>query len=76
MSSAVVKVDQTSPSNFAEDDDSSDDSDLDLFDDIDMDALSTRGKGGHLCPKGERCDKGGVDKHGKVIVFDRNSSFA
>ncbi len=59
-----------------EDDSESDTGDEDLFAGINMDALKQRGKGSHICPKGPRCDKGGVDKDGNVIVFDRNSSFA
>lgn len=41
-----------------------------------MEALKQRGKGSYYCPMGHRCDKGGVDKDGKLVVFDRNSSFA
>lgn len=75
ISSAVVKMDQSSP--FEGDDDgSSDESDLEIFGDINMEALQTRGKGEHMCPKGRRCDKGGVDREGRLVVFDRNSSFA
>ncbi|KAJ6781788.1 hypothetical protein PWT90_10766 [Aphanocladium album] len=59
-----------------EDSDSESDGDEELFASIDMDALKQRGKGSYVCPKGKRCDKGGVDKDGTVIVFDRNSSFA
>ncbi|XWW98597.1 hypothetical protein V2A60_006597 [Cordyceps javanica] len=59
-----------------EDDSDSDSGDEELFASIDMDALKQRGKGSYTCPKGIRCDKGGVDKDGKIIVFDRNSSFA
>lgn len=59
-----------------EDSDSESDGDEELFAGIDMDALKQRGKGTYVCPKGKRCDKGGVDKDGNVIVFDRNSSFA
>ncbi|KAG5925300.1 hypothetical protein E4U42_004430 [Claviceps africana] len=46
------------------------------FQSIDMDALRQRGKGVYFCPKGVKCDKGGVDKDGNLVVFDRNSSFA
>ena len=56
--------------------DESDESDDELFLDIDMDALRQRGKGNYSCPKGTRCKKGGVDKDGNLVVFDRNSSFA
>ncbi|KAG6036657.1 hypothetical protein E4U41_005565 [Claviceps citrina] len=55
---------------------SSDDDEDDQFQSIDMDALRQRGKGVYLCPKGLKCDKGGVDKDGNLVVFDRNSSFA
>ena len=55
-------------------DDSSDDEEQ--FQSIDMDALRQRGKGSYYCPKGKKCDKGGVDKDGNLVVFDRNSSFA
>ncbi|KHO01707.1 uncharacterized protein MAM_00708 [Metarhizium album ARSEF 1941] len=54
--------------------DSSDDDEP--FQSIDMEALRQRGKGVYLCPKGTKCDKGGVDKDGNLVVFDRNSSFA
>ena len=56
------------------DDDSDDDEEL--FSNINMSALSQRGKGKYFCPKGPRCDKGGVDKDGELVLFDRNSSFA
>ncbi|OAQ96189.1 hypothetical protein LLEC1_02266 [Akanthomyces lecanii] len=59
-----------------EDDSESDTGDEELFSVVNMEALKQRGKGSHVCPKGLRCDKGGVDKDGNVIVFDRNSSFA
>ena len=55
-------------------DESSDDDEQ--FQSIDMEALRQRGKGVYLCPKGHRCDKGGVDKDGNLVIFDRNSSFA
>lgn len=54
----------------------SDTDDEDLFASIDMDALKQRGKGMYRCPKGIKCDKGGVDKAGNLVLFDRNSSFA
>lgn len=47
----------------------------DAFAKIDMEALKSRGKGNHTCPKGKRCTKGGIDKDGELIVFDRNSAF-
>lgn len=43
---------------------------------IDMDALKQRGKGSYYCPLGHKCDKGGVNKDGDLVHFDRNSSFA
>lgn len=57
-------------------DDSSDDDDDEQFQKIDMEALRQRGKGVYICPKSLKCDKGGVDKDGNIVVFDRNSSFA
>lgn len=56
--------------------DESDDSDDDMFLDIDMAALRQRCKGTYSCPKAYQCKKGGVDKEGNLVVFDRNSSFA
>lgn len=56
--------------------DESDDSDDELFPEIDMEALRQRGKGNYSCPKSYQCKKGGVDKEGNLVVFDRNSSFA
>lgn len=56
--------------------DESDESDDDMFLDIDMEALRQRGKGTYSCPKAYQCKKGGVDKEGGLIIFDRNSSFA
>lgn len=53
-----------------------DPSDDELFQSIDMDALRRRGRGRYVCLKGRQCDKGGVDKDGNVVVFDRNSVFA
>lgn len=54
----------------------SDESDDEQFQSVDMEALRQRGKGSYSCPKGTQCKKGGVDKDGQLIVFDRNSSFA
>jgi hypothetical protein len=60
-----------------EDEEDSDDySDDGLFAGINLKALKQRGKGKYYCPRGHRCDKGGVDKNGNLILFDRNSSFA
>ncbi|KJZ78616.1 hypothetical protein HIM_02007 [Hirsutella minnesotensis 3608] len=56
--------------------DESDESDDDMFLEIDMEALRQRGKGTYSCPKAYQCKKGGVDKEGNLVVFDRNSSFA
>ncbi|KAI1025906.1 hypothetical protein LB503_006925 [Fusarium chuoi] len=61
--------------NLSISEDSGDDED-EQFSKIDMDALKQRGKGSYYCPLGHRCDKGGVDKEGRLVVFDRNSSFA
>ncbi|KAG6006210.1 hypothetical protein E4U21_007249 [Claviceps maximensis] len=41
------------------------------FQSIDMDALRQRGKGVYLCPKGLKCDKGGVDKDGKLAALQQ-----
>lgn len=57
------------------DSDGSDDEDEELFQQVDMAALSNRGKGNHVCPKRFRCTKGGVDKNGQLVYFERNSSF-
>jgi hypothetical protein len=46
------------------------------FQNIDMEALRTRGKGEYHCPKGRACTKGGVNKDGSLVTFDRNSAFA
>ncbi|PHH62489.1 hypothetical protein CDD81_7062 [Ophiocordyceps australis] len=54
----------------------SEESDDDIFMEIDMDALRQRGKGNYSCPKAYKCKKGGVDKDGSLVKFDRNSSFA
>lgn len=64
-----------SPGANASASDDSDDED-ELFARIDMEALGIRGKGSHYCPLGYRCGKGGVDKDGSLVLFDRNSSFA
>ncbi|KAJ4234393.1 hypothetical protein FSOLCH5_004097 [Fusarium solani] len=61
--------------NASASDDSEEDED-EQFAKIDMEALKQRGKGSYYCPLGHRCDKGGVDKDGKLVLFDRNSSFA
>lgn len=60
----------------ADEEDSDDYSDDGLFAGINLKALKQRGKGKYYCPRGHRCDKGGVDKNGNLILFDRNSSFA
>lgn len=65
-----------SGSDFSSDDDDDDDEEDEQFQSIDMNALRQRGKGVYYCPKGVKCDKGGVDKDGNLVVFDRNSSFA
>jgi hypothetical protein len=59
-----------------EQEDSDDYDDESLFAGINLKALKQRGKGKYFCPRGHHCDKGGVDKHGNLILFDRNSSFA
>ena len=40
-----------------------------------MGELTNRGTGVYHCPKLGRCDKGGVDKDGNLVPFERNSSF-
>lgn len=69
-----IKQDHASPE---EDDSGSDvsEDDEEIFAKLDMDSLKSRGKGNHVCPKGQRCTKGGIDKDGHLIIFDRNSSF-
>ena len=67
---------QTSPTGNASGSDDSEEDEDEQFAKIDMDALKQRGKGSHYCPLGHRCDKGGVDKAGNLVLFDRNSSFA
>ena len=75
LSSPQVPAGLLSPgANASESDDSSDEDEK--FSNIDMDALRQRGKGSYFCPLGTKCDKGGVDKDGRPIRFDRNSSFA
>lgn len=64
-----------SPKEHGSGSDGSDDSDDELFQSIDMAALGNRGKGVYSCPKGIKCTKGGVDKQGCVVAFERNSSF-
>ncbi|KAL7924810.1 hypothetical protein ACQKWADRAFT_258307 [Trichoderma austrokoningii] len=59
-----------------DDGDSDEYSDDGLFAGINLKALKQRGKGKYYCPRGLRCDKGGVDKNGSLILFDRNSAFA
>lgn len=59
-----------------EQDESDDYSDENQFAGINMKALKQRGKGKYYCPRGHHCDKGGVDKQGNLVLFDRNSSFA
>ena len=37
--------------------------------------LRARGKGQYTCPLGFSCRKGGIDSHGNLTMFERNSSF-
>ena len=67
--------DQKSPKDHGSGSDASDDADDELFQRIDMAALGNRGKGSYSCPKGIKCTKGGVDKVGNLVAFERNSSF-
>ncbi|RSM06659.1 hypothetical protein CDV31_009006 [Fusarium ambrosium] len=64
------------PNASASDDSEEEEDEDEQFAKIDMEALKQRGKGSYYCPLGHRCDKGGVDKEGKLVLFDRNSSFA
>lgn len=68
--------DQNSPPDDGSGSDDSDEEDDERFSQSKMDALKTRGKGDHYCPKGHQCTKGGVDKDGNLVLFDRNSAFA
>ncbi|KAH7113372.1 hypothetical protein EDB81DRAFT_825388 [Dactylonectria macrodidyma] len=65
-----------SPGNIAPMSDNSGQDEDEQFARIDMEALKQRGKGSYYCPRGHRCDKGGVDKDGHLVLFGRNSSFA
>lgn len=67
--------DQRQPNDQGSASEASDDSDDELFQQIDMGALANRGKGTYQCPKGKACKKGGVDKDGNLVAFERNSSF-
>lgn len=67
-------MEMDTPPGPLEDNDSDSDGDDELFDSIDMDALKQRGKGTYTCPKGLRCEKGGVE-NGMVVIFDRNSAY-
>lgn len=71
--SSQMQID--SPHSQQSDDDSDSEDDEELFLSIDMDALKQRGKGTYYCPKGMRCEKGGVE-NGALVLFDRNSAFA
>ncbi|KAL7951703.1 hypothetical protein V8C42DRAFT_14860 [Trichoderma barbatum] len=76
VSIATSASDATATGANPEQDESDDYSDENEFAGINMKALKQRGKGKYYCPRGHQCDKGGVDKHGNLILFDRNSSFA
>jgi len=67
--------DQRSPKDHGSGSEASDDGDEELFQSIDMAALGNRGKGSYYCPKAHACTKGGVDKFGNLVAFERNSSF-
>ncbi|KAL2756037.1 hypothetical protein ACRALDRAFT_1081945 [Sodiomyces alcalophilus JCM 7366] len=47
---------------------------LDL-DQIDLSQLRNRGKGIYRCSYGKSCTKGGVDRHGNIVIFERNCMF-
>lgn len=74
-SNSELPPSQLSPVSNASGGEDSEDED-ELFAKINLEGLKQRGKGSYQCPLGHRCDKGGVDKHGRLVVFDRNSSFA
>jgi hypothetical protein len=37
--------------------------------------LKDRGKGSHTCTFGRNCDKGGANRDGSLVVFERNSDY-
>lgn len=76
MLPGAPQTDHVSPPDDGSGSDDSDDEDDERFSQEKMDALKTRGKGNHQCPKGHLCTKGGVDKDGNLVQFDRNSAFA
>ncbi|ROT36573.1 hypothetical protein SODALDRAFT_222249 [Sodiomyces alkalinus F11] len=45
------------------------------LDDIDLAQLRNRGKGVYRCSYGKSCTKGGVDRHGNIVIFERNCMF-
>uniref|UniRef100_A0A0B7JSS4 Uncharacterized protein n=1 Tax=Bionectria ochroleuca TaxID=29856 RepID=A0A0B7JSS4_BIOOC len=76
MLPGAPQPDLVSPPDDGSGSDDSDNEDDERFSQEKMDALKTRGKGNHQCPKGHLCTKGGVDKDGNLVQFDRNSAFA
>ncbi|KAF7532669.1 hypothetical protein G7Z17_g13609 [Cylindrodendrum hubeiense] len=76
LPSSQVSPGHPSPGDNASMSDDSEEDEDEQFARIDMEALKQRGKGSYYCPLGHRCDKGGVDKDGNLVLFDRNSSFA
>lgn len=42
---------------------------------VDANQLGQRGKGRHTCPHAFRCNKGGVNPDGTMVIFERNSDF-
>lgn len=45
------------------------------FDEIDLAQLRNRGKGIYRCSYGKNCTKGGVDRNGNIVIFERNCMF-
>jgi hypothetical protein len=43
--------------------------------DVDMNSLKSRGKGTYKCRFGLACKKGGVDRNGDLVIFERNCMF-
>ncbi|CAM1502061.1 Fc.00g040450.m01.CDS01 [Cosmosporella sp. VM-42] len=76
LPSSQPSFSQSSPTGNASGTDDSEEDEDEQFSRIDMEALKQRGKGSYYCPLAHRCDKGGVDKDGNLVLFDRNSSFA
>lgn len=48
---------------------------MDIDMDVDMNSLKSRGKGIYKCKYGLECTKGGVDRNGRIVIFERNCMF-